>query len=338
MNRKPLSYLLWSMGGVLCFLSSIVIAVSWGSVKIPLDITWQVILAHFYPLFSMDPSTEAIVWDLRLPRVLLAGLVGASLSVAGVIFQGLLQNSLADPYILGVSSGAAAGAVVAIVIGFAGDGIAVSAFAGACLALLLVLYVAAKHKRFSIHRLILSGVVIQSFFGAIVSFLLSISYENVQTIVFWLLGSFSLAGWQDVSFVALFLCGSLFIAWLLSRQLNIFAFGDISATYLGVSVTKVRLVLLVTASLLTAVSVSVSGTIGFVGLVIPHIMRFFIGIDHRILFPFAALGGAIFMIWADLVSRLVIAPQELSIGVVTAMIGAPFFAFLLKKGGNHFHA
>lgn len=331
MIRGKIPIWLWSGGGILCFLFSVVMAVSLGSVKIPVLEVWQTILSKWLPVFAVDHGIEAIVWELRLPRVLLAALVGAMLSIAGLIFQGLLQNSLADPYILGISSGAAAGAVIAIVIGFSSDGIALFAFGGSLLSLLLVLYLAEEHNRFSVNRLILSGVVIQSFFGAVVSFFLSISYTKVQTIVYWLLGSFSLATWGDVLFASLCLGFSFLIVLMLSRQLNILTLGDQTARYLGISVTRIRLILLAAASLLTAASVSVSGTIGFVGLVIPHMMRLFLGTDHRVLLPATVLCGAVFMIWTDYLSRVVLSPQELSIGVVTAMIGAPFFAFLLKN-------
>lgn len=331
MIRYSLRGLLWSGGSVLCFLFCLVVAVSWGSVEISLLKVFQVICNQWFPFFEIDAATQAIIWELRLPRVLLAAVIGAALSVAGVIFQSLLQNHLADPYILGVSSGSACGAVIAIIIGLSQQGVALLAFGGSCLALTCVLYLAKSQSELTIHRIVLSGVVIQSFFGAIVTFFLSTSAEKMQTIVYWLLGSFSLAEWSDVSIAfTLFLIG-FFLCFSFSRQLNILALGDQEAKYLGVSVSMIRFILLVMASLLTAVSVSVSGIIGFVGLVIPHIARLIIGTNHLQLLPFSAFCGAVFMMGADCLSRTLFAPQELSIGVVTAMVGAPFFAFLLKR-------
>lgn len=331
MNRSGKIVLLWSGGGILCFLFSIGFAVSFGSVQVPLIDVWKVIINQMYPFFSMDPATHAIVWELRLPRVVLSAVIGSSLAVAGVIFQGLFQNELADPYILGISSGSAAGAVLGMILGFTAKAVSLFAFVGAVLALMLVLFLAQEHHRFSVNRLILSGVIIQSFFGAMVSFFLSISYSKVQTIVYWLLGSFSLADWNQFFTSSLFFILGFLMVMLMSRQLNILAIGDRTATNLGISVTRIRLLLLLVASFMTAISVSVSGTIGFIGLVIPHIARFFVGSDHRILLPSAAMVGAIFTIWADWFSRVIISPQELPIGVVTAMIGAPFFAAVLRR-------
>jgi len=326
--------LLWSGGGLLCFLFSTVLAVSFGSVNIPLNDIWKVIIHSFYPDVAVDSASQAIIWELRFPRVLLSALIGASLAVAGAVYQGLFQNQLADPYILGISSGSAAGAVLGILIGLGTTGTSLSAFIGASVSLYMVLYLASERHHFTVNRLILAGVIVQSLFGAMVSFCLSISYAQVQTIVYWLLGSFTLATWKQVMITVSFFLPAFLIAIMLSRQLNILSLGDRRATYLGLSVTRLRLILLLVASLLTAVSVSVSGTIGFIGLVVPHMTRHFVGHDHRFLLPSTAIVGAIFTIWVDWISRVVIAPQELPIGVVTAMVGAPFFAFIFKQSRN----
>lgn len=330
MKQANSLFLIWSGGGILCFLLSIGYAVSFGSVDIPLFDVWKVILRPFYP-FAIDPATQVIIWELRLPRVMLSALIGASLAVAGVIYQGVFRNHLADPYILGISSGSAFGAIIGIVLGLGSKGISFFAFVGSLIALLLVLSLASERNHFSVNRLILSGIIIQSFFGAMVSFFLSLSYSKIQTIVYWMLGSFSLSTWnQWLTCLPFFMIGFV-IAMLLSRQLNILSLGDRSATYLGISVTRIRLILLLVASLLTAISVSVSGTIGFIGLVVPHLTRMLVGHDHRFLLPSAAITGAIFTIWTDWISRFVIAPQELPIGAVTAIIGAPFFAFIFRR-------
>ena len=334
MKQTNNRFYLWTSGWMLCLLLSIGYAVSFGSVQIPFMDVWKVLLHPLYPSMEVDIATQVIIWELRLPRVLLAAFIGALLAVAGVIYQGLFQNPLADPYILGVSSGSAAGAVMGILLGFGAKGTSVFAFMGALLALLMVLYLASEQNHFSVNRLILSGIIIQSFFGAMVSFFLAISYSKVQTMVYWLLGSFSLATWNQFFIASFFFVMGFGIAILLSRQLNVLSLGDRSATYLGVSVTRIRLILLLVASFLTAISVSVSGTIGFIGLVVPHLTRLFVGYDHRYLLPSAAFVGAIFTIWMDWISRVVIAPQELPIGVITAMIGAPFFALIFRRSKN----
>ncbi|MBA4494817.1 FecCD family ABC transporter permease [Paenactinomyces guangxiensis] len=340
-------FLFWSGGLFLCFLFSFSIAVSLGSTEIDAGTVWKVILVQLGVISAkgggFDPASAAIVWQLRLPRVLLAAAVGAALALAGTVFQGLLKNPLADPYILGVSSGSSVGAALVMVTGWGlgrlgGWTISAFSFAGGCLALLLVLRLAKTDIQLRTESLILSGVVINAFFGAVLTLIISVSDEEMQRIQFWLFGSFTLKEWQHVWAVVPVLCIAFIISWIFSRELNLFALGDRSASHLGVSVLHVRLFLLIVASLLTAVAVSVSGAIGFVGLVIPHVMRMLTGADHRTLLPLSALAGAIFLIWGDCLARLLISPAELPVGVITAFVGAPFFACILKKNQHKLSA
>ncbi|SEM90700.1 FecCD family ABC transporter permease [Lihuaxuella thermophila] len=339
MRRKRL--LFWGGGLFLCLLFSVSTAVSLGSADIDPWTVWKVIITRLMgvspQVTGVDEASVAIVWQLRLPRVLLAAVVGASLALAGVIFQGLLKNPLADPYILGVSSGSAVGAVLAILTGwgiswFGKWTVPAFAFIGACLALFLVVRLARTDAGVRTESLILSGVVVNAFFGAVLTFAISISREDLlQRIQFWLMGSFTLREWDHVWIVIPFLCIGLTVGLLMSRELNLLTLGDRPAYHLGVSVLHIRLFLLITASLVTAVAVSVSGTIGFVGLVIPHVIRLLTGADHRTLLPLSVLAGAVFLVWGDCLARSLLNPAELPVGAVTAFAGAPFFGYILRK-------
>ncbi|MHB1420191.1 MAG: FecCD family ABC transporter permease, partial [Bacillota bacterium] len=278
-------------------------------------------------------TAEVILYQIRMPRVILGSLVGASLAVAGATFQGLLRNPLADPYTVGVSSGAAVGAVIAILIQGVGTGIGLVplfALTGAMITIILVYQLARIGGRVAVETLILSGVIIGSFMTAILSFILTRSYDNLQQVIFWLMGSLSLRSWEHIAFSMPYLIIGMLIIWFFARDLNALTMGEDTAQHLGVPVERVKTILLFLASLITALAVSVSGTIGFVGLIVPHVVRMILGPDHRVLIPVSALTGAIFLIWADTIARTAIAPSELPVGVVTAFIGAPFFAYLLR--------
>ncbi len=339
------------MGWSAVLLSLLVVMAVWsvstGSADISFLTVWKII-AGGIPLFTswMDPSSwtdaeEVIVWQIRLPRIFLAAIVGMGLAVAGVAFQGVLRNPLADPYILGVSSGAAFGAALVILLGwqqgwFGAWTLPITAFASAMLTLLIVYRLALIRHRIEMDTILLAGVVVQSFVGAALSFILAISNEHMQQIVFWLMGSLALSKWEFGWVVApLVVAGSLII-WFFTRELNIIALGEESAYHVGVEVDRIRIVLLVMASLITGAAVSVSGTIGFVGMIVPHIARFLVGSDHRILLPVSAFLGASLLIAADTLARSVMDPRELPIGVITAFLGAPFFAFLLRRRKNKY--
>ncbi len=329
---------LWQAGLAGVLLLSVVLSVSIGSAQLPVSTVWRILLSKIgwvSPTVDWPTSAEAIVTGVRLPRILLAVLVGAALASAGVGFQAVLRNPLADPYVLGVSSGAALGAAVVIVFGWQGAWggwlIPSVAFGLGLLTLMAVYRLASGSNGAAVETLLLAGVVIQAFFGALLSFVLSISDERMQQIVYWLMGSFALRDWASAGVVLPFLLLGWFLLFSHWQSLNILSLGDAQAAHLGVSVGRVRLVVLVAATLMTAAAVSVSGTIGFVGLVVPHMMRLLVGADHRYLLPVAALAGATLMIWADTAARTVFAPRELPVGVITALLGAPFFGYLLRR-------
>jgi len=332
----------WIYGGGfgLLLLVSILICLSLGSARVPLADVWGVLL-HRIPgigprlIPAPDAAYETIVADVRLPRVVLAMLVGASLAVAGAGFQAVLRNPLADPYTLGVASGASAGAAFAILSGMR---IALglwsvpgAAFITGLLTLLLVYTLAGRSGRKKVETLILAGVIVQAFFGAFVSLMISLSQGVVNEIVFWLMGSVALRGWEYSRVLLPLLAIVLIILIAYSRQLNLFALGERQAMHMGVNVNRTKLVVLGASTLLTAGAVSVAGTIGFVGLVVPHLVRLLAGPDNRLLVPVSALAGASYVLWADTLARLVLGAQEIPLGVVTALIGTPFFAYLLLK-------
>lgn len=283
---------------------------------------------------GLDPAEKTILLSIRLPRILFAGIVGAALSAAGVVFQSVLRNPLADPYILGISGGAAVGAIIGILIG-AGVipfGIPGLAFAGSLLTIITIFGIAGRRTDGHSNTLLLTGVIINAFFAAVIMFLVSISSsDRLQSVFFWLMGDLSLAEQGEVLFTALFLLAGFIVMMFYARPLNLLLTGEETAMRLGVDVERTKKILLVTASMTTAAAVSVSGTIGFVGLIIPHLLRLMLGADHRLLLPSALLFGASFLAAADTIARTLLAPVELPVGVVTAMCGAPYFIYLLYR-------
>ncbi|WP_330615935.1 FecCD family ABC transporter permease [Serpentinicella alkaliphila] len=272
---------------------------------------------------------RTIIWQIRLPRILLAGIVGMGLSVVGVTFQSMFKNPMADPYILGVSSGAALGATLSIVLGL--PFINIWAFCGAILTVLFVFQIAKIGSKVQSITLLLAGIAISSMMSSIISVLMIFNRDKIEMIIFWIMGSVSAASWKHVSILfPVTLLGTMVIM-LFSRELNVFLVGDDSAKSLGVETDKVKKLLLVISSVIMAFTVSVSGIIGFVGLIIPHAIRLIIGPDHRALVPFSALGGAIFMILCDTIARTIIPPTEIPVGAVTAIFGSPYFIYLLYR-------
>ncbi len=283
-----------------------------------------------------DATTVAIVQQLRLPRAVLAGLVGAALAASGATFQALLRNPLAEPYILGVSGGAAVGAVGAIVLGLATLApwaVPLAAMVGAIVAILVVLRIAASVDRTMDTRvLLLAGVVVGAFFNACILLALTLTdAESFRSAIFWMMGSFSGASWRAVGLFFLYFIPALLLLVALGRPLNLMAIGEETAANLGTSVERVKLLAYGTASLLAAAGVAVAGVIGFVGLIVPHVVRIAWGGDHRLLIPASALLGASFLSLADAIARVAAAPTELPVGVVTAFIGVPFFIWLLRR-------
>lgn len=280
---------------------------------------------------------EGIIWDLRLPRSLVAALAGAGLAVCGVILQSLLRNPLADPYILGISSGASTGAVLVAILGVGAGafGLASGAFVGAVVAFALVLVLAFAAGG-SMDRVILAGVAATQLFSATTSFIVYTAADAEQTrgVLFWLLGSLSNIRWIDVTLCAIAVLVGLVICLAHTTSLDAFTFGHEAAASLGINVTRTRLVLFTVTALIAATIVSSCGAIGFVGLVLPHAARVLVGVRHRLLLPTSALMGAILLVWIDAGARTLIAPQELPIGVATALIGVPAFVILLLRQGR----
>ena len=282
-----------------------------------------------------------IVVDIRLPRILLAIVVGASLSVAGASFQALLRNPLADPYVLGVSSGAAVGAILALMLEnqlslspeFAGLITPFGAFLGAAITISGVYLLGHREGQIDSNTLLLGGVITMSFLQAIITFLMStLAGGNLRGASFWLMGSLSTLPPKSLLYLVgigfLVAAGAIYTT---ASDLNLLLAGEREATHLGVDVPRVRVVVYVAASILTAFAVSVSGSIGYVGLLVPHAMRLLFGSDHRMLLPTSAFGGAIAVVIADTIARTIVAPSEISVGAVTALVGAPFFIYLLRR-------
>ncbi|MCJ8013182.1 iron ABC transporter permease [Paenibacillus sp. KQZ6P-2] len=327
--------------GIVLLVLTLLICLGIGSVALPVkDIV--LIVLHRLPWIgdaiqpTWNPSFEQIIINVRLPRVLLGMLVGAALAVAGSGFQGVLRNPLADPFTLGVSSGSAVGASILIYFGMQYSVLGawtlpVVAFVTGSLTLFGVMALAREGGRIPTNSLILSGVVMSSFLGAVVSFLTAMSKQTVNEILFWTMGSLSMRGWSYTAILLpYFLVGFVFI-WSRARSLNLLSLGERQAAHLGVNVEGLKISVLLVSTLLTAAAVSMAGVIGFVGLVIPHVIRLIVGPDYRFIIPLSAIGGGIFLVWADTLARSVLAPTEIPLGVVTAFVGAPFFGYLLYR-------
>jgi iron complex transport system permease protein len=308
----------------------VVASLAIGSVRVPIPDVLDALRGRG------DPTAQTIVTGLRLPRIVLATLVGSGLAVSGAVFQALLRNPLAEPYVLGVSSGAAVGAVCAIVFGLSATSLValpLAAFLGAVVAIALVLAMAGARRRgLDTRVLLLAGVVIGAFFNAII--LLVINFAEAETFraaLLWMMGSFSGASTEGTAVVALWVVPAMLGLMLLARPLNLLSVGDQSAFHLGIDVGRLKLLLYVVTSLVVGVSVAGAGAIGFVGLVVPHALRLVGGSDHRWLLPACALTGAAFMVVADALARTIVAPAELPVGVVTAIVGVPVFLWLLLR-------
>jgi iron complex transport system permease protein len=321
-------------------LVAVVAGVAIGETSISLLVIVQVLAnklwAAGYPLDAID---EGIVWNYRLTRAIVAAACGAGLAICGVVLQSLLRNPLADPYLLGISAGASTGAVLVAIIGLGAGAISLSmgAFVGALAAFALVALLARSSRgQTAAGQIILAGIAGSQLFNALTSFLItkSASAEQARGIMFWLLGNLSGVRWSSVALaVPVVLFGLLICLWH-RRSLDAFTFGADSAASLGIPVRQVQAILIATAALVTAVMVSIVGSIGFVGLVIPHAVRMVAGVRHERLLPLSALSGALFLIAADVLSRTLIKGQVLPIGVITALVGAPVFALILIRGNR----
>jgi len=303
-------------------LISIALALSTGPVKVS--------------LLNMSPTDKVILFNLRLPRLVSSFFVGGGLALAGAIFQGLFRNPLADSYILGISSGASLGAATAIVLGFTSPLAAFTAvsffsFLGSLAALALVFYFGSLSGIISPFRLLLSGLGVGLFLSSLVAILMLMAEEELKALIFFFLGGFSASSWETAFLALSFAPIGVLVAFYYSRELNVLLLGDETAQSSGINTVFVQSIYAIIAAFLTSVSVSVAGLIGFVGLIVPHMVRMIFGADHRILFPFTFFVGGIFLILCDTIAKVVIAPSELPVGVVTSLCGVPFFLYLLKR-------
>lgn len=285
---------------------------------------------------EIKPTHEAILLKIRLPRIFLAALVGSALSVSGVAYQGIFKNPMADPFVLGISSGAALGATLVIVTGFnvgvAGlSSVSVGAFTGAILAAYIVYNVGRVGNRTPVVTLLLAGIAVNYLLSSMISLIMSLNRDEMEHIIFWTMGSFATANWMQILVASVPITIGTGYLLMYSRDLNALAIGEESAKGIGVDTEKVKKSILVVASIVTAAAVSVSGIIGFVGLVIPHVVRIISGPDHRTLLPFSILGGATFLVISDTLARTLIMPGELPIGIITSVFGAPYFLYLLYR-------
>jgi len=280
-----------------------------------------------------DAMLETIIWRIRLPRVFLATLVGAALSLGGLVFQALLRNPLAEPYILGISSGSGIGAIIGILTGMSPfPGVSLAAFAGSMATLLLLLFMTSGKTMLKKNILLLSGVMVNAFCGAFIMFLISITQDDrLHNIIFWLMGDLSMADLPQVWLLAAVVVPCTVLIFCLSNTMNLFLMGKELAQTMGVNIKVITAILLVATSIMVSATVAACGPIGFVGLVIPHLLRLIVGPDHRVLVPACLLGGSAYVVLCDILARTLPEQGEMPAGVVTAMIGAPLFIILLKK-------
>ncbi len=321
----------WSAGLATACAVVMVLSAGIGPVRIaPVTVAQVVLDALPWLAFEVPRQSAVIVQQVRMPRIALAAVVGFALATAGVVMQGFFRNPMADPSIVGVSSGAAVGAVASIALPELpfGLGLQAAAFVGAVIAAFGVYLIATDGGRTPVATLLLAGVAVQTFLGAVISFLLLQTDESLNRAVFWLMGHLHDASWGDVRATLLVLPPTFLVLLVYAQDLNVLLLGEEDAHSLGIEVERTKRVLLALASLVTAAAVAVSGVIGFVGLVVPHMMRLVVGPDHRVLLPASAFGGAAFLVLTDTVARS--GSAELPVGIVTAAVGAPFFIYLLR--------
>lgn len=314
---------------------------SWGWIAAVLSLLFSFLIALCvgpvrFSLLEMSATEKTILFNLRLPRSLSAFFVGGGLALSGAIFQGLFRNPLADSYLLGISSGASLGAAAALVLGLTSPlanftAVSVFSFIGSLLALALVLYFGSRNGQFSVFRLLLSGLGVGLFISSLVAVLMLMAEEQLKALIFFFLGGFSTSSW-DTAWVSLACVPvSAVTACFFARELNVLLLGEETAKSSGINTRRIQLLYAVLAAFLTSVSVSVAGLIGFVGLIVPHMIRIIFGADHRTLFPLTFLTGGVFLVLCDTAARIVMAPAELPVGIVTSLVGAPLFLYLLRK-------
>lgn len=329
---------------IVALVGCVVAAASLGAVSIPFSDVARMLIARLPGVTSStdwSEQAEAIIFQIRLPRVITAVVVGGALAAAGVVFQGLLRNPMADPYIIGTSGGAALGATIALllpihVVWFGFTLVPLAAFVGALVTVLVVYNIARVGPRTPVTTLLLSGFAFSSMLAAVMSFLMLISGHTLRRVVLWTMGGVTASSWPQLRIVVPLILVGIVAAYSLANDLNAFLLGEEQAAYLGVNVEQRKLALLMLGSLLTGAAVSVSGLVGFIGLVVPHVTRLIFGPDHRLLLPTSTLIGGLFLVLADLLARLLLAPTEIPVGIITALIGAPFFIYLLRQSKREY--
>jgi len=339
MFKRGLSLKLFFFLMSLLFFLVALVSLAWGQIDIPF-INVLAVLTHecglpFFREVAFTPEQEAVLLHIRMPRTVVGLLVGAGLGASGTVMQGIFGNPLADPGIVGVSSGAATGAVIAIALGFSEISMFALpgfAFVGALTAVALTVLLAMRHGKIPVMTLLLAGVVVAMLLGALTAGILTvISEQKMQQYLFWTIGSLDYRRWEHVLMGAAPIFSGILIMLLLARHLNILVLGEVEAKAVGMPVQKYRLGLLALASMTTATGVCISGNIGFVGLVVPHIMRMLVGPDHRKLLPASVLAGGVFLVLCDTLGRVVCSPLEVRVGIMTALIGTPYFLYLLRR-------
>lgn len=342
MRKRPMKLIKGMVVLGSALLAVILAASAMGSADItPLDCARIIgsklpLIGNWIDVSDLSAPSFLIVLNIRLPRILLSALVGVALATSGAVFQGIFKNPMADPYVLGVSSGAAVGATIVILTGVTGgllgfSALTIGAFIGALLTALLVFSIARVGSKTPVITLLLAGIAVNFFLSALISTAMAINKDKMENIIFWTMGSVSTANWQKVGMTSIPVFIGIALMMIFARDLNAMALGDESAKSLGVDAEVLKKRLLFLASIVTASAVSVSGIIGFVGLVVPHVVRILTGPDHRTLLPFSVLSGAIFMVIADTLSRMVVSPAEMPLGVITSLFGAPYFLVLLYR-------
>lgn len=335
MINRRFALLLIALGAVL--LVSCVVSLGFGPARVPVDVVWRILLHKLFGIGVQDWSAgqDHIVWLIRVPRMLLGALVGAGLALIGAVLQAATRNPLADPHLLGVTSGATLGAVIVVlhvgeIVGLLT--LPIAAFIGALLSMLVVLMIASRHGRLDSDRLLLCGVAVSFVMMAIANLLLFMGDHRASSaVMFWMLGGLGLARWELLTVPALSVLLGLVLLLGMARPLNALMAGEQTAVTLGLNARAVRLRVFVIASLMTGVLVSISGSIGFVGLMVPHIARRLVGAEHRRLLPVCLLLGSVFLMWVDVAARTLIAPEDLPIGIATAAIGGLFFIGLMRR-------
>ncbi|TAH63845.1 MAG: iron ABC transporter permease [Gottschalkiaceae bacterium] len=321
---------------------SIIFSITVGAVNIPIEDTVKILfknvsfLSSKIDISSIKESNIFIVWSIRLPRILLAVLVGSVLAVVGSSYQAIFKNPMADPYVMGVSSGAAFGATIGIILGLnkgiIGFGLtSIFAFVGALITTIIVYNLAISGNKISTTSILLAGIVMSSILSSGISVMMIFNHEELSRIVSWTMGSFNGASWNQISIIVIPIIVGLLFLISLSREMNAIVMGEEDAQNIGVNVERVKKMILITASLLSACVVSVSGIIGFVGIIVPHLFRLLFGADHKLLLPVSAIGGGIFLLISDTLARTIVPGFEIPVGIITSIFGGPFFLYLLKR-------